>query len=74
MSSYREGLSRVMLERLTMGKPIITADATGCRERIQGIRNGFIAPPKDAKALADAMPKMYDLTAEVWQNMGKLDR
>lgn len=74
LPSYREGLPRVMLESLAMGKPIITTDTAGCRETIQDTKNGFIVPVKDAKALADAMLRMYELTDEARQNMGKVGR
>lgn len=74
LPSYREGLPRVMLESLAMGKPIITTDTAGCRETIQDTKNGFIVPVKDAQALADAMLRMYQLTDEARQNMGKIGR
>lgn len=34
-SYYREGLPRSTLEAMAMGRPIITTDATGCRETVQ---------------------------------------
>lgn len=74
LPSYREGLPRVMLESLAMGKAIITTDTAGCRETIQDTKNGFLVPVKDAKALADAMFRMYQLTEEERQNMGKVGR
>lgn len=74
LPSYREGLPRVMLESLAMGKPIITTDTAGCRETIQDTKNGFLVPVKDAAALADAMLRMYQLTDAARQNMGKVGR
>lgn len=74
LPSYREGLPRVMLESLAMGKPIITTDTAGCRETIQDTKNGFLIPTKDAQALADAMVRMYELTDEVRQEMGEVGR
>jgi len=74
LPSYREGLPRVMLESLAMGKPIITTDTAGCRETIQDTKNGFLVPVKNSKALADAMFKMYQLTNEARENMGKVGR
>lgn len=47
-----------------MGKPIITTDIPGCRETVDEGKNGFLVPPKDAKALADAMERYLALTAE----------
>ncbi len=32
LPSYREGLSRVLLEAGSMAKPIITTNVTGCKE------------------------------------------
>lgn len=74
LPSYREGLPRVMLESLAMGKPIITTDTAGCRETVQDAKNGFIVPVKDANALADAMVRMYQLTDEARQEMGEVGR
>lgn len=74
LPSYREGLPRVMLESLAMGKPIITTDTAGCRETIQDTKNGFLIPTKNAQALADAMVRMYELTDEARQEMGKVGR
>ncbi|CAA6805696.1 MAG: Lipid carrier : UDP-N-acetylgalactosaminyltransferase (EC / Alpha-1,3-N-acetylgalactosamine transferase PglA (EC; Putative glycosyltransferase [uncultured Aureispira sp.] len=74
LPSYREGLPRVMLESLAMGKPIITTDTAGCRETIRDTKNGFIVPVKDAAALANAMFRMYQLSDEARQEMGRFGR
>ncbi|MDB5713874.1 MAG: glycosyl transferase [Sphingomonadales bacterium] len=54
-SFYREGLPRTLLEALAIGRPIITTDMPGCREPVQPGQNGWLVPPRDAVALADAM-------------------
>lgn len=54
-SFYREGLPRTLLEALAVGRPIITTDMPGCREPVQPGKNGWLVPPRDAVALADAM-------------------
>lgn len=74
LPSYREGLPRVMLESLAMGKPIITTDTAGCRETIQDTKNGFLVPVKDAVALEKAMLKMFQLSAGERQKMGAIGR
>lgn len=54
-SYYREGIPRVLLEALAMGKPIVTTDNVGCRELVDEGKNGFLVPPRDALALASAI-------------------
>lgn len=54
-SYYREGVPRSILEALATGRPIITTDAPGCRETVDPGVNGWLVPPRDAGALADAM-------------------
>ena len=55
LPSYNEGLPRSILEGMSMGRPIITTDAPGCRETVVPGVNGFLAPVKDPSALAKAM-------------------
>jgi len=62
LPSYREGLSRVLLEAGSMAKPIITTDVTGCKEVVDDGVNGYLVPVKDSKALALAMEKIINLT------------
>jgi len=53
LPSYREGVPRTLLEAASMGKPIVTTDAVGCREVVDDGVNGFLVPIKDSKSLAD---------------------
>lgn len=54
-SFYREGVPRSVLEAMSMGRPIITSDAPGCRETVREGVNGFLIPVNDSIALAAAM-------------------
>ena len=54
-SYYREGTPRSILEALSIGRPVITTDAPGCRETVEDGVNGFLVPPRDVNALAAAM-------------------
>ncbi len=74
LPSYREGLPRVMLEALSMAKPVITTQAPGCRETVVDGVNGLMIPVADASALADAMLKMLSLTPDTLIEMGKAGR
>jgi len=57
-SIYREGIPHSILEAMSMGRPIITTDGPGCRETVKRGMNGFLVPPHDPLALADAMIKL----------------
>jgi len=54
-SSYREGTPRTILEAMSMGRPVITTDAPGCRETVENGVNGFLVPIRDTDALVEAM-------------------
>ena len=51
LPSWREGLSRSLIEAGAMEKPIITCDVPGCREIIDHGINGILVPLKNAKAI-----------------------
>ena len=59
-SYYREGVPKVVLEAMATGRPIITTNMPGCRETVEDGINGFLVPPKDARALADQMNHILD--------------
>jgi glycosyltransferase involved in cell wall biosynthesis len=42
--SYREGLSRSLIEATAAGRPIVTTDVVGCRGVIRDQIEGFIVP------------------------------
>ena len=70
LPSYREGMPRAILEAMAMGKPIIATDVPGCREAITP-DCGWLAPPQDGPALAEAMLHAAQLPAEERQRMGQ---
>ena len=72
-SFYREGTPRSVLEAMSMGRPIITTDAPGCRETVIDGRNGFLVPVKDVDALKSAMEK-FILEPDLISQMGKQSR
>ena len=57
-----------------MGKPVIAADHGGARETIEDGVTGFLTPPGDAKALAEAIEKLMALDAVARQGMGARGR
>jgi len=55
LASYREGLPKSLLEAASIGRPIVTTDAPGCREVVQHGVNGLCVPVKDSLALSNAL-------------------
>lgn len=68
LPSYREGLSRSLIEAAAMGKPIIATNVPGCMEVVDEPHNGFLCEPKNARDLAEKISKMVDIKAS-----GKID-
>jgi glycosyltransferase involved in cell wall biosynthesis len=73
LPSYREGIPRTVLEAMSMGRPVITTHAPGCRETVEEGRNGFLVPVKDVAALAKAMEKIIE-EPEFVSKMGRQGR
>lgn len=69
LPSYREGVPRSTQEAMAMGRAVITTDVPGCRETVVHDRNGFLVPPRDPGALADAM-KRFIAEPELIKSMG----
>ena len=55
LPSYHEGLPRSTLEAMSMGRPIITTNASGCKETVKEGVNGFKVPVASIDILAEKM-------------------
>ncbi len=55
LPSWREGLSRSLIEAAAMEKPIVTTDVPGCRDVIDHGQSGLLVPVRDANALCLAI-------------------
>ncbi len=73
LPSYREGLPKSLIEAAASGRPIVTSDAPGCREIVRNGDNGLLVPPRDSKALAEAI-FMLIRDSSVRQRMGERGR
>lgn len=58
LPSYREGLSRSLLEAAACGLPIVTTDVAGCRDVVDNERDGLLVPPRDSEAVARAIARL----------------
>lgn len=73
LPSYREGISRTILEAMATGRPIVTTDAPGCADPVEDGVTGFVVPVRDAQALSDAMERFVAEPALV-ERMGRASR
>ena len=55
LPSYHEGIPRSTLEAMSMGRAIITTDATGCKETVENGINGFKVSVRSINELAEKM-------------------
>jgi glycosyltransferase involved in cell wall biosynthesis len=62
-STDPEGFGRVITEAQAMGRPVVATDHGGARETIVPRVTGWLAPPRDPVALADAITEALRLDA-----------
>jgi glycosyltransferase involved in cell wall biosynthesis len=55
LPSYREGMPVSLLEAMAMARPCVATNIRGCREEIVNGACGLLVPPRNARALADAI-------------------
>jgi glycosyltransferase involved in cell wall biosynthesis len=64
LSSVAEGLPRALIEAMAAGVICIASDAGGIPEILDNGRFGFLVPPKNENALADAMLKAINMPSQ----------
>jgi glycosyltransferase involved in cell wall biosynthesis len=57
-SYYGEGVPKILLEAAASGRPIVATDWPGCRDIVRAGDNGLLVPPRDPRALADAVVQL----------------
>ena len=70
LPSYREGISKVLLEASAIGRPIITCDVPGCKDIVIDNHNGFLCKPRDAVDLELKIKKFLSLPFSKRKDMG----
>lgn len=73
LPSNREGVSRVLAEAAACARPLVATDVPGCREVVHDGENGFLVPPHDPQALAEALRKLMT-DPDLRQRMGARSR
>ena len=73
-SYYPEGMSNVLLESCSAGRPVITTDKSGCREIVEDGKTGFIVKQNDGEDLLRKMETFILLPYEHKKEMGQSAR
>ena len=73
-STYGEGMSNVLLESASSGRPIISTDNPGCMETFVDGETGFIYHGGDVDALCEQIKKFLALPNEERKAMGEKGR
>ncbi|MEM8810793.1 MAG: glycosyltransferase [Cyanobacteria bacterium P01_G01_bin.38] len=71
LSSAWEGMPNVLMEALSLARPVVATKVGGVTEVVQDWDSGFLASPGDAKALAQKMDRLMGLSASQRQLMGQ---
>lgn len=73
-STYGEGMSNVLLESASSGRPIISTDNPGCQETFIDGETGFIYHGGDVDALCEQIKKFLAMPNEERKAMGEKGR
>jgi glycosyltransferase involved in cell wall biosynthesis len=68
--SFHEGMSNVLLEAASSGRPIIASNIAGCREIIDEGLNGFTFESKNQESLNKIVEKFIKLSDQEKKQMG----
>jgi glycosyltransferase involved in cell wall biosynthesis len=64
LSSVREGNPTVVLEAMSMRRPIVATEVGGVREQIDDGESGIVVPPRDGGRLAEGVRRILTMTPE----------
>jgi glycosyltransferase involved in cell wall biosynthesis len=73
LPSYREGFPRSVTEAMATGLPVVATSIRGCREAVVHGETGLLVPPKDSRALTDAVIYLLEHPEEA-RRMGRAGR
>jgi glycosyltransferase involved in cell wall biosynthesis len=70
MPSYREGMSRVLLEAAAMARPLVGTDVPGVRELVEEGVTGALSRARDAESLAMALERIATMPLQRLVELG----
>jgi len=60
LPTHRDCFPRSLIEAAAMAKPIIATDLVGCRVVVKPEQTGILVPPRDARALKQALERLLN--------------
>ena len=73
-SYYPEGMSNVLLEAASAGRPVITTNRSGCRETVEDGVSGYIVPIQNTEAVISAVRRFLSMSSAERREMGLCGR
>ncbi|MGO8693350.1 MAG: glycosyltransferase family 4 protein [Rectinemataceae bacterium] len=67
---YNEGVPRILIEAIAMGRVVISTAIPGCRDVVREGETGFFVAPRNSAELADRMLAVADLDRAEIERMG----
>lgn len=74
LPSFAEGLPIVIMEAMSLGRPVISTYVAGIPELIETSEHGWLVPAGDVEALASAMQTCLDAPLDAITRMGEASR
>tara|TARA_X000000950_G_scaffold91466_2_gene115162 strand:+ start:18578 stop:19687 length:1110 start_codon:yes stop_codon:yes gene_type:complete len=74
LPSYREGLSKSLVEASAMSLPIITTNVAGCREVVKDRINGLLCDAKNKESLVKSIEDMINFSEKDRMELGENSR
>ena len=71
LPSYREGLSKSLIEACAMSLPIVTTNVPGCKDVVQDGYNGLLCEPRDSDNLANKLSDLINAPEKYRIEMGE---
>ncbi|MGR3302279.1 MAG: glycosyltransferase family 4 protein [Candidatus Scalindua sp.] len=71
LPSLNEGMGRVIIEAMALGKPVVASSVGGILDLIKDGENGILVPPRDSNALGNAILQLIrnkDLAEKIGNN------
>lgn len=73
-ASYHEGMSNVLLEAASTGRPVIATNVHGCIEAFEPGVTGIACEPGNTESLVEAIGKFLSMPHEEKEGMGRAGR
>ena len=71
LPSYREGLSKFLLESIASGRPIITSNVPGCKELVINNKSGYLLKSINSIEISNCFSKVINLSKKEVSNFAK---